>query len=100
MKKMMIIAAIASMMLIPAQMDASNMVNNKPRVEYNKKGFDKKGNRKFKDDRAYKKFDNRRDYDKRIVYKKRKPNKPVVAKRPRRRPLPPPPPPARIVYIM
>ena len=43
MKKMMIIAAMVSVMLIPAQMEANNRVNNKGRVEYNnKKDFGKK----------------------------------------------------------
>ena len=57
MKKMMIIAAMVSMMLIPAQMEAKNKVDNKAKIEYrnDKKDFDKKDNKKFKDDKKFKK---------------------------------------------
>ena len=53
MKKMMIIAAMVSMMLIPAQMEAKNKVNNKAKVEYrnDKKDFGKKDDKKFKNNK-------------------------------------------------
>ena len=101
MKKMMIIAAMVSMMLIPAQMEAKNKVNNKAKVEYrnNKKDFGKKEFKKFKDD---KRFDNKKNFKKKKAYINRKPNKPavIVANRPapRPRPLPPPPAPVKVIY--
>ena len=95
MKKMMIIAAMVSMMLIPAQMEASNKVNNNPKVEYrnDKREFkNRKDDKKFKDYRNDDKR-NRNDY-------KRKPKKPNVAmvKMPAPRPVPPPPAPVKMVY--
>ena len=86
MKKMMIIAAMVGLMLIPAQMEANNKVNNKkPKVEYNsKKESDiKKNDKKFKDDKKKneKKFkDNKKGYDK----KSNKPNKQIVKMQPPR----------------
>ena len=108
MKKIMIIAALVSVMLIPAQMEANNKVNN--------------SYKKFDNRNVYRKFDDRRGFDKKQayykkgfnkkkVYKKRIPARPgvVVAKKPALRPrpyprpyprqVPPPPPPVRVVYI-
>ena len=112
MKKMMIIAAMVSVMLIPAQMEANNRVNNRARVEYNnKKDFGRKEYNKFKDN---KRFDNKKPGKPQAMVKKpaprpapmpqmakkRKPNRPavMVANKPYRRPLPPPPAPAMVVY--
>ena len=101
MKKMMIIAAMVSMMLIPAQMEAKNKVNNKAKVEYrnNKKDFGKKEFKKFKDD---KRFDNKKNFKKKKAYNNRKPNRPAVIAvnrpAPRPRPLPPPPAPVKVIY--
>ena len=117
MKKIMIIAALVSVMLIPAQMEANNKVNNKARIEYNKNSY-----KKFDNRNVYRKLDDRRgfdkkqayykkDFNKKKVYKKRIPARPgvVVAKKPALRPrpyprpyprqVPPPPPPVRVVYI-
>ena len=108
MKKIMIIAALVSVMLIPAQMEANNKVNNKARIEYNKNSYKKFDNRRgFDKKQAYYK----KDFNKKKVYKKRIPARPgvVVAKKPALRPrpyprpyprqVPPPPPPVRVVYI-
>ena len=104
MKKMMIIAAMVSAMLIPAQMEANNRVNNKAKVEFNnRKDFNNKkfnDNRKFDKQKAYYKMN---DFNKQKAYNKRKPNRPAVmvinrpAPRPRPRPVPPPPP-VKVVY--
>ena len=100
---MMIIAAMVSAMLIPAQLEANNRVNNKAKVEFNnrrdfnnKKFNDKRfndkrfnDNRKFDKQKAYYKMN---DFNKKKAYNKRKPNRPAVmvinrpAPRPRRRP--------------
>ena len=107
MKKMMIIAAMVSVMLIPAQMEANNKVNNKPKVEFNnRKDFNNKkfndkrfnDNRKFDKQKAYYKMN---DFNKKKAYNKRKPNRPavMVINRPAPRPRPvPPPPPVKVVY--
>ena len=107
MKKMMIIAAMVSVILIPAQMEANNKVNNKPKVEFNnrkdfnnKKFNDKRFNdkRKFDKQKAYYKMN---DFNKKKAYNKRKPNRPavMVINRPAPRPRPvPPPPPVKVVY--
>ena len=107
MKKMMIIAAMVSAMLIPAQMEANNRVNNKGKVEFNnrrdfnnKKFNDKRfnDNRKFDKQKAYYKMNN---FNKKKAYNKRKPNRPavMVTNRPAPRPRPvPPPPPVKVVY--
>ena len=64
MKKMMIIAAMVSAMLIPAQMEANNRVNNKAKVEFNnRKDFN---NKKFND----KRFNDNRKFDKQKAYYK------------------------------
>ena len=100
MKKIMIIAAMTSMMLIPAQMEAQNKAKNKAKIEYrnDKKDFGKKECKKFNDN---KRFDNKKDFKKKKDYK-RNPNKPavVVANRPAPgpRPLPPPPAPQKVIY--
>ena len=102
MKKMMIIAAMVSVMLIPAQMEANNKVNNKPKVEFNnRKDFNNKkfnNKRKFDKQKAYYKMN---DFNKKKAYNKRKPNRPavMVINRPIPRPRPvPPPPPVKVVY--
>ena len=107
MKKMMIIAAMVSVMLIPAQMEANNKVNKKPKVEFNnRKDFNNKkfndkrfnDNRKFDKQKAYYKMN---DFNKKKAYNKRKPNRPavMVINRPAPRPRPvPPPPPVKVVY--
>ena len=107
MKKMMIIAAMVSAMLIPAQMEANNRVNNKAKVEFNnRKDFNNKkfndkrfnDNRKFDKQKAYYKMN---DFNKKKAYNKRKPNRPavMVINRPAPRPRPvPPPPPVKVVY--
>lgn len=107
MKKMMIIAAMVSVMLIPAQMEANNKVNNKPKVEsnnrkdFNNKKFNDKrfnDNRKFDKQKAYYKMN---DFNKKKAYNKRKPNRPavMVINRPAPRPRPvPPPPPVKVIY--
>ena len=107
MKKMMIIAAMVSVMLIPAQMEANNKVNNKAKVEFNnRKDFNNKkfndkrfnDNRKFDKQKAYYKMN---DFNKKKAYNKRKPNRPavMVINRPAPRPRPvPPPPPVKVVY--
>ena len=112
MKKMMIIAAMVSVMLIPAQMEANNRVNNKGRVEYNnKKDFGKKEYNKFKEN---KRFDKKKPgkpqgmIKKPIkrqapmppvkVVKKKKPYKPAVIVVNKPAPCLPPPAPVRVVY--
>ena len=108
MKKMMIIAAMVSVMLIPAQMEANNRVNNKGRVEYNnKKDFGKKEYNKFKENKRFDKkkpgkpqgmikkpIKRRAPMPPVKVVKKKKPYKPA----PRPRPILPPPAPVRVVY--
>ena len=116
MKKMMIIAAMVSVMLIPAQMEANNRVNNKGRVEYNnKKDFGKKEYNKFKENKRFDKkkpgkpqgmikkpIQRRPPMPPVKVVKKKKPYKPAVIvvnkPAPRPRPIPPPPAPVRVVY--
>ncbi|MBQ8336491.1 MAG: hypothetical protein IJY44_03035 [Bacteroidaceae bacterium] len=116
MKKMMIIAALVSGMLMPAQIFAKeNRGDKKPKAEYNKfeknnkgnkkpqmnyKDFDKgKNNKKgYKDDYKYGKNKGNKKGYKNYGYKKpgkpKKPNVIVVNK-----PAPvPPPPPVKVVY--
>ena len=83
MKKMMIIAAMVSMMLIPAQMEAKNKVNNKAKVEYrnDKKDFGKKDDKKFKNDKKDKK-------NKKNKKKDEKPQAMIKMPAPRPAPLP------------
>lgn len=94
MKKMMIIAVMMGAMLIPAQMMASNKVNNKAKVEYrNGKKNDKKPKMNYKDfdkgkKKGYNYYANKKPY---------KPNKPKVVVVNRPAPVPPPPP-VRVVY--
>ena len=102
MKKMMIIAAMVSVMLIPAQMEANNKVNSKPKVELNNKNdkkFDnKKDEKKFKND---KKFYNKRD-DKKFKDDKKKlkkqPKPQAIVKMPAPRPAPLPQAQVNVVY--
>ena len=92
MKKMMIIAAMVGAMLIPAQMEASNKVNNRVKVEYK----NRKEPKKFKEE---KRFDGRKDFDKARDYN-RKPDRPevIVINNQKPCPLPPPPAPVKVVY--
>ena len=96
MKKMMIIAAMVSVMLIPAQMEANNKVNSKPKVELNNKNdkkFDnKKDEKKFKND---KKFYNKRDDKKKL---KKQPKPQAIVKMPAPRPAPLPQAQVNVVY--
>ena len=96
MKKMIMIAALISGMLMPAQMIANNRAEAKPRVEFRKdKPADRKGKdgrkeykekKNYKNDRGFK--DNRKNFNNRPVVVINKP-----APRPAPRPCPPPPPP-------
>lgn len=96
MKKMMIIAVLVSMMLIPAQMEAKNKVNNKAKVEYrnNKKDYGKK---EYKKSYNNKQFNNKKNFKK----ENKKSNKPavIVVNKPAPRPRPlPPPAPIKVIY--
>ena len=98
MKKMMIIAVLVSMMLIPAQMEAKNKVNNKAKVEYrnSKKDYGKK---EYKKSYNNKQFNNKKNFKKKKAYNYKKSNKPavIVVNKPAPRPLPPPPP-VKVIY--
>ena len=107
MKKMRIIAAMVSVMLIPAQMEANNKVNNKPKVEFN----NKKNDKKFKDDKKfdnkkndYKNFDKKKKEDKKLKNDKKKnnlkkqPKKQDMIKVPAPRQLPQPAAQVNVVY--
>lgn len=92
MKKMMIIAAMVGAMLIPAQMEASNKVNNRVKVEYK----NRKDEKRFMGERRLdcrKNFNKPRDCN-------RKPSRPnvVVVNNSKPRPVPPPPAPRKVVY--
>lgn len=96
----MIIAVLASMMLIPAQMEAKNKVNNKAKVEYrnNKKDYGKK---EYKKSYNNKQFDNKKNFKKKKAYNYKKSNKPavIVVNKPAPRPRPlPPPAPIKVIY--
>ena len=69
MKKMMIIAAMVGVMLIPAQMMAGNKM---AKVEYNrKKEYNNRNDyRRFNDEKAFRKFDNKKDFYKMQTKKK------------------------------
>ena len=87
MKKMMIIAAMVSVMLIPAQMEANNKVNSKPKVELNNKN-----DKKFDNKKDEKKFKN----DKKKLKKQPKPQ--AIVKMPAPRPAPLPQAQVNVVY--
>lgn len=100
MKKMMIIAVLVSMMLIPAQMEAKNKVNNKAKVEYrnSKKDYGKK---EYKKSYNNKQFNNKKNFKKKKAYNYKKSNKPavIVVNKPAPRPRPlPPPAPIKVIY--
>ncbi len=119
MKKMMIIAALISGMLMPAQIFAKeNRGDKKPKAEYNKFEKNNKGNKKPQ--MNYKDFDkgknNKKGYNgdykygknkgnkkgnnyyaKKKPYKPYKPNKPNVIVVNKPAPVPPPPP-VKVVY--
>ena len=112
MKKMMIIAAMVGVMLIPAQMMAGNKM---AKVEYNrKKEFNNRNDyRRFNDEKAFRKFDNKKDFykmqtkkkafnKKKKVYDKRKPYRPAMAvarkPAPRPRPIPRRHAPVKVIY--
>ena len=93
MKKMIMIAALISGMLMPAQMMANNRAEAKPRVEFkNDKPADRKGKNEKKEYKEKKNYKNNKGFkDNRKNFN----NKPVVvinkpAPRPAPRPCPPP----------